>query len=741
MQIEKINYESFKSLQEQRCKDPHGILGMHAWNNGLIVRAFLPGVAEIKVIDSINTWNQYELFAGEFFGLFEGFIEGREDFFPYKFEIRAGGEIITQQDPYRFLPSLDSHELYFFNEGTETQLYNKLGAHLRQIMGVLGVSFTVWAPEAEAVYLIGDFNNWNTKSHPMRLLGSSGVWELFIPELEEGSLYKFHIRTKGGEFIDKTDPMAFYMELRPKTGSQVWNIKKYAWNDQNWLKKRASTNWQKSAMSIYEIQLSSWKRKAPLEEDENAVLSYQEYTEQLIPYLKKMNYTHVELMPITEFPFDGSWGYQVSGYYAPTSRFGNPDEFKYLVDQLHQNDIGVILDWVPAHFPKDAFSLAKFDGTALYEHENPTQGEHPHWGTLVFNYGRNEVRSFLTSNAFFWAKEYHIDGLRVDAVSSMIHLNYGREETGDWIPNEYGSFENLDAVRFLRNLNKAIHLDCPGVITIAEEATAWPCVSKPLEFHENALGFDFKWNMGWMHDTLKYFKIDPLFRKGSHSQITFSMIYYYNENFILPLSHDEVVHLKASLVNKMDGDYIHKIANLKLLYAYQYAHPGKKLLFMGSEFAQESEWNYKTSLDWFMLERDQPQNIQRLIIDLNHLYRQEQALWFDDHEKQGFEWLNCEDSDNSILSFVRKATLPDGKQEHIICVFNFTPVTRYNYPVGCPSDGDYEEVLNTDSAYYGGTNAGNLGKITGKWIGRDNQPYSLDLTLPPLGAIFLKPVI
>jgi 1,4-alpha-glucan branching enzyme len=573
----------------------------------------------------------------------------------------------------------------------------------------------------------------NQKSHPMRMLGSSGVWEIFIPGLGANELYKFHIKTKHGYFVDKTDPMAFYMELRPRTGSRTWKINNYQWNDQEWQKKKINTNWHQSPVSIYEIHLSSWKRKAPLEEDENAVLSYLEYAEQLIPYLKKMGYTHVELMPITEFPFDGSWGYQVSGYYAPTSRFGTPDEFKYLIDQLHQHDIGVILDWVPAHFPKDAFSLAKFDGTAVYEHSNPIQGEHPHWGTLIFNYGRTEVQSFLTSNAFYWIKEFHLDGLRVDAVSSMIHLNYGREETGDWLPNEHGSFENIAAIRFLQQLNKTIHAECPGVMMIAEEATAWPCVSKPLEFHEHALGFDFKWNMGWMHDTLKYFKQDPLFRKGVHDQITFSMAYYYNENFILPFSHDEVVHLKGSLLNKMHGDYIHKLANLKLLYAYQFAHPGKKLLFMGSELAQGSEWNYKTSLDWFNLDHNGPQHIQQLIADLNQLYRREKALWQNDYQTSGFQWIKADDRDHSIYTFARKAD-----NEHIICVLNCTPVTRYEYIIGCPSDGVYQEILNTDSAYYGGTNAGNQGSITGRWIARDNQPYSLSLTIPPLGAIYLK---
>ncbi len=730
----RINYEHLKALQEQRCKDPHGVLGMHASSEGLIVRVMMPGATEVHVIEDGKPENRYKLHSTDFFGLFEGIIS-RDDFFPYKVEAETSRGTVLKHDPYRFLPSIDSRELYFFNEGTETYLYEKLGAHFREVMGVKGVSFTVWAPEAQAVYLIGEFNNWHNTSHPMRTLGSSGVWEVFIPEVPEGMHYKFRIKTKFGHFIDKTDPMAFYMELRPGTNARTWNTKKYEWNDAAWVQKRSATNWHKSPVSIYEVQLGSWKRKAHADEDENAVLSYLEYTEQLIPYLVEMGYTHVELMPLTEFPFDGSWGYQVSGYYAPTSRFGTPDELKYFIDKLHQAGIGVIFDWVPAHFPKDAFSLARFDGSFMYEHENPQQGEHPHWGTLIFNYGRTEVRSFLTSNAFYWIKEFHVDGLRVDAVSSMIHLNYGREETGDWIPNKYGGVENLEAVEFLRNLNRVIHLECPGVMMIAEEATAWPCVSRPLEYHEHALGFDFKWNMGWMHDTLKYLKIDPLFRKGSHSQITFSMIYYYNENFVLPLSHDEVVHLKGSLVNKMHGDYIHKIANLKLLYSYQYAHPGKKLLFMGGEFAQESEWAYKNSLDWHMLDREQPRYIQQLIKDLNRLYFQERALWYNDHEQEGFVWLNADDKDNSILSFMRKAG-----NEHIICVFNFTPVTRYSYPVGCLSDGDYQEIFNSDSAFYGGTNAGNLGLLSGKWISRDGQPHSLEVTVPPLGAVFFKNV-
>ncbi|HEY9885704.1 MAG TPA: 1,4-alpha-glucan branching protein GlgB, partial [Vampirovibrionales bacterium] len=550
------------------------------------------------------------------------------------------------------------------------------------------------------------------------------------------SSYKFRIKAKNGEYFDKTDPMAFCMDLRPGTNSKVLNRNDYEWNDENWLKKRSQTNWHKSPVSIYELHLGSWKRKAHADENENAVLSYREYAEQLIPYLKEMGYTHVEFMPLSEFPFDGSWGYQVSGYYSATSRFGSPNDLKYFIDELHKAEIGVLLDWVPAHFPKDAFSLAKFDGTALYEHSDPQQGEHPQWGTLIFNYGRTEVCSFLISNAYYWIDEFHIDGLRVDAVSSMIHLNYGREETGDWIPNRDGGVENLEAIVFLRSLNKRLHYDHPGVLTIAEEATAWPCVSKPIEFHDKALGFDFKWNMGWMHDTLKYYKLDPVHRKGSHNQITFSMAYFYNENFVLPLSHDEVVHMKGSLINKMSGDYDWQVKQLKLLHAYQYAHPGKKLMFMGGEFGQQSEWAYKNSLDWFRLDYEEPRQIKQVVADLNKIYKQEKALWQDDFEQSGFRWINPNDADSSVLSFMRKAE--DG--EHMLCIFNFTPIDRPGYVIGCPTDENYEVVFNTNDAKYGGNNFGNCEELTGRWIKANDFPHSLVLDLPAFGALFLKAV-
>ncbi|MDX1919589.1 MAG: 1,4-alpha-glucan branching protein GlgB [Candidatus Caenarcaniphilales bacterium] len=725
-----LHPDHFRSLAEHRCRDPHSILGMHKDGDTLIIRTYQPGAWEVFLIDERQ--HKYPLQRTSFDSLFETTFTDR-DFFSYKIEVKYGDDLIQKIDPYSFLPSIDSKELYYFNEGTETRLYEKLGAHPKTLNAIPGVSFTVWAPEAEAVFLIGEFNNWHNYSHPMRMLGSSGVWEIFMPEVAEGTHYKFRIKTKSGAYLDKADPMGFYMELRPGTCSRVWNNDKYQWNDAEWIEKRKQTNWHKSPVSIYEIHLGSWKRKAHADENENAVLSYIEYAEQLIPYLQQMGYTHVEFMPLTEFPFDGSWGYQVSGYYAPTSRFGNPDELKYFIDKLHQAGIGVIFDWVPAHFPKDAFSLARFDGSAVYEHEDPRKGEHPHWGTLIFNYGRTEVRSFLTSNAYYWIDEFHVDGLRVDAVSSMVHLNYGREETGDWEPNKYGGVENLEAVGFLRELNRKVHADFPGVMMFAEEATAWPCVSKPLEYHDKALGFDFKWNMGWMHDTLKYMKTDPLYRKFSHDQITFSMIYFYNENFILPLSHDEVVHMKGSLINKMSGDYNSQINQLKLLYAFHYGHPGKKLLFMGGEIAQQSEWAYKNSLDWFRLDYAEPRGVQKLVADLNNLYKSEKALYQEDFERHGYQWINCNDRDNSILTFVRKA----GK-EHIICVFNFTPIPRYGYQIGCPSDCEYKEVFNSDSEIYGGSNVGNFGGVNGKWIKKDGFDYSMEINVPPFGAVFFQ---
>jgi 1,4-alpha-glucan branching enzyme len=721
-----------ESLFQQRCKDPHAVLGMHIQDGHTVVRALLPGAEQVTLIE--ENGQRHQLHKTNYYEVFDIHFPDRTDFFQYTFEIiDFKGDCYTKADPYSFLPSLDTKELYYFNEGTETKLYKKLGAHFRRCMGVEGVSFTVWAPEAEAVFLTGDFNGWHSYSHPMRMLGSSGVWEIFLPEAKEGQYYKYKIKTKQGYSIEKADPLSFWMELRPGTSSRLWKQDKYQWNDEKWLEKRLRTDWRKSPISIYEMHLGSWKRKAHADQDENAVLSYVEYVDELIPYLKKTGFTHVEFMPLTEYPFDGSWGYQVSGYYAPTSRYGNPDELKYLIDRLHQEDIGVLFDWVPAHFPKDAFSLARFDGSALYEHEDPRQGEHPQWGTLIFNYGRTEIQSFLISNAFYWIDEFHIDGLRVDAVSSMIHLNYGRESTGDWVPNKYGGVENLEAVNFLRSLNKRLHQEHPDVITMAEEATAWPCVSRPLEFHDHALGFDFKWNMGWMHDTLKFMKIDPLFRKGSHDLITFSMAYFYNENFILPLSHDEVVHMKGSLINKMSGDYMQRFAQVKLLYSHQYAHPGKKLLFMGAEIGQESEWAYKNSLDWFRLDYNEPRQINKLISDLNNIYKQEKPLWRDDFEFEGFKWLNSEDRDSSVYSFVRMAG-----DEHIICIFNYTPVPRYNYPVGCPTDGTYKEIFNSDSDIYGGSNVVNFDEMKGKWISLHGQPHSLEVNVPPFGATFIK---
>ncbi|MDJ0626137.1 MAG: 1,4-alpha-glucan branching protein GlgB [Candidatus Caenarcaniphilales bacterium] len=731
--------EKLKPLIEQYSKDPHAVLGMHKEAGNLIVRAYEPNAEEIFLMpfqgisQTETDSNKLKLDKISEQGFFEISL-GDKDFFAYKLEIKNCDGIFQKYDTYSFLPSIDSKELYYFNEGTDIFLYEKLGAHFKEVNGVEGFSFTVWAPEAVTVFLIGEFNCWHNQSHPMRMLGSTGVWEIFIPGLDNAAQYKYRIKTKNNSFVDKADPMAFYSELRPGNSSRLWKRRQYEWNDANWLEKRQKTNWHKSPISIYEIHLGSWKRKASANEDLNAYLTYREYADQLIPYIKKMGFTHVEFMPLSEFPFDGSWGYQVSGYFAPTCRFGNPDELKYLIDQLHQNDIGVIFDWVPAHFPKDRHSLARFDGTALYEHEDPRQGEHAQWGTYIFNYGRTEVKSFLISNAYYWLKEFHIDGLRVDAVSSMIYLNYGKDGEGNWVPNKYGGIENLEAVEFLRELNRRIHSDIPGVITIAEESTAWPCVSKPIEFDEKALGFDFKWNMGWMHDTLKYMSLDPLYRKHHHNQITFSMAYFYNENFVLPLSHDEVVHLKGSILNKMSGNYFQQIAQVKLLYSYMYAHPGKKLLFMGAEIAQQSEWAYERSLDWERLHYNEPQFVQKTIEDLNQLYKNESSFYREDHEVNGFKWIECNDSNNSTLSFIRKSG-----DEHIICVFNFTPVVRYNYRLGCPNSGSYIEIFNSDSEFFGGSNEGNYGKIESKMISQHGFEHSLDLTIPSFGAIFLRP--
>lgn len=628
---------------------------------------------------------------------------------------------------------LTDFDLHLIAEGTHYKNYEKLGAHVIEVDGVKGVHFAVWAPNAKRVSVIGNFNHWDHRKHPMRPLGNSGIWEIFIPGLDEGELYKFYIESKyHGYKEQKADPFAFFFEVRPKSAAIVYNIEnKHKWEDDEWIQKRAKKNWLESPISIYEVHLGSWMR---VKEEGNRFLTYRELSEHLIPYVKSLGFTHIELLPITEHPLDASWGYQTIGYFAPTSRYGRPEDFMYFVDQCHKNDIGVIMDWVPAHFPKDAHGLGFFDGTCLYEHEDPRKGEHKDWGTLIFNYGRNEVRNFLISNALFWIEKYHIDGLRVDAVASMLYLDYSRGP-GEWIPNIYGGNENLEAIEFIKKFNEVVHQYHPGVLTIAEESTAWPMVSRPT--YLGGLGFSMKWNMGWMHDTLEYFSKDPIFRKYHTNSLTFSLLYAFTENFILPFSHDEVVYGKKSMLDKMPGDIWQKFANLRALYGYMFGHPGKKLLFMGSEFGQWREWNFDDSLDWHLLEYNSHKGLQRFLIDLNKIYRSEPALYELDFDWQGFEWIDFHDSENSIISFIRKAKNPD---DFLVFVFNLTPVPRFNYRIGVPKGGFYKEILNSDSKYYWGSNLGNSGGIRAEEISAHERPFSLNLTLPPLSALIFKPL-
>lgn len=625
---------------------------------------------------------------------------------------------------------LTDFDLHLIGEGSHYKKYEKLGAHVVEINGIKGVHFAVWAPNAERVSVIGDFNNWDGRRHPMQVLGSSGVWEIFIPGLDEGELYKFEIKSKFHNYIAvKVDPYAFYFELRPKSASIVYNINKYQWNDSTWMEMRAKKNWFESQVSIYEVHLGSWMR---VPEEGNRWLTYRELADKLVKYVKEMGYTHIELLPVTEHPLDASWGYQTVGYFAPTSRFGTPEDFMYLIDQCHQNNIGVILDWAPAHFPRDAHGLGFFDGTCLYEHEDPRKGEHRDWGTLIFNYGRNEVRNFLISNALFWFEKYHVDGLRVDAVASMLYLDYSRKE-GDWIPNIFGGRENLEAIDFLKKFNEIAHEYHPGILTIAEESTAWPGVSRPT--YLGGLGFSMKWNMGWMNDMLEYISKDPVHRKYHHNNLTFSLLYAFTENFILVLSHDEVVHGKRSMLSKMPGDMWQKFANLRLFYGFMYGHPGKKLLFMGGEFGQWDEWNHDRSIDWHLLQYEPHWRLQKYVKDLNHLYRSEPALYEVDFNYWGFEWIDFRDSEQSIISFIRRSKAPD---DFLIFVCNFTPVPRFNYRIGVPQSGFYKEILNSDSSEYWGSNLGNSGGVPAEEIPWHGRPYSMNITLPPLATIVFK---
>ncbi len=660
-------------------------------------------------------------------GFFCATVAGAERDVPYRLHItKSDGSEELARDAYQYRPIMGDVDLHLFSEGQHWKIYEKFGAHLRTIGDATGVYFAVWAPNAQRVSVVGDFNDWDGRVNPMRKLLSAGVWELFLPGIKQGAHYKFEIRTQTGAVLLKSDPFAFFNQHGKSTASLVYDLERYTWSDVEWMEARRTKNWPRSPISIYEVHLGSWRRK-----EGNRQLTYLELADTLLPYVLEMGYTHIEVLPAAEHPFEGSWGYQVTNYYAPTSRFGPPDDFRHFIDKCHQAGIGVIVDWVPAHFPKDAHALAEFDGTDLYEHMDPRQGEHQDWGTLIFNYGRNEVRNFLIGNALFWLDKYHIDGLRVDAVASMLYLDYSRQP-GQWVPNAYGGRENLDAIHFLKGFNEVCYERFPGIITIAEESTAWPGVTRPT--YLGGLGFGFKWNMGWMHDFLQDMSIDPIYRRYHHNNITFSLLYAFQENFILVLSHDEVVYGKRSLLSKMPGDEWQKFANLRMFLAWMYGQPGKKLLFMGGEFGQRNEWNHDTQLDWQLLDLPRHDGLRRLVQHLNHTYKNEPALWQLDDTYDGFDWIDFHDADNSVVSFLRKSR--DG--DVVVFVVNATPVVRYNYRLGVPESGFYREIINTDGETYGGSNVGNLGGLHSEareWMGRE---HSIIIHLPPLATLAFK---
>lgn len=726
--VSEIHPDAIKAFIDGKNGEPSSILGRHVSDKEVSIRTFRPWADTIHLVND-KTQQKILMDKIDDAGLFVAQVDETWIDISYHYEAKTfDKEIEIYADPYVFEPLLSDYDLYLFGEGRHHEIYEKLGAHLRVIDGIHGVNFAVWAPNAYKIAVVGDFNRWDTRTNVMQSRGKGGIWEIFIPNIDLGTVYKYDVRSHNrGYQAQKADPYGFYAEIRPNTASIVYDIEQYDWQDDAWMIERAAKDPLVQPMNIYEIHLGSWKR-----DDENEFLSYRELAVELIPYLVEMGYTHIELLPITEHPLDASWGYQVVGYYAPTSRFGTPDDFMYFVDQCHHNGVGVILDWVPAHFPKDEHGLNYFDGTHLYSHEDPRKGEQLDWGTMVFNYGRNEVRNFLVANALFWLKKYHLDGLRVDAVSSMIYLDFSREE-GQWIPNQYGSNENIEALDFLREFNEAVHAEAPGAVTIAEESTSWAMVSRPT--YVGGLGFTFKWNMGWMHDTLKYMKRDPIYRRYHHNQITFALLYAFSENFVLSLSHDEVVHGKGSLIGKMPGDYWRQFAELRLLFGYQYTQVGKILNFMGSEFGQFSEWSEERSLDWHLLDYEKHSQMQKWSKDLNHFYRNQPALYEVDFDEEGFRWIDANDADGSTYSYIRYA---EDKDDFLITVLNFTPVVRENYYLGVPEEGFYKEMLNSDAEEYGGSNVGNMGGVQSEPVERYSLPHSISLTLPPLGILILK---
>jgi 1,4-alpha-glucan branching enzyme len=725
--VKPVNHDELKRLVAGTHHNPHALLGPHPHAGSVTVRTLRPLAQTVRVEMADGT--RVEL-SHELEGVWAGVLPTAE--VPdYRVRVAYGDGIEhVQDDAYRFLPTLGEIDLHLVGEGRHEQLWNVLGAHVRQYDGpigpVSGTSFAVWAPNARAIRLVGDFNRWDGSAHPMRAMGSSGVWELFVPDVAEGNRYKFEILGSDGSRRAKADPMARAAERPPATASVVTSTA-YEWEDGDWMATRAATNPHNGAMSIYEVHLGSWRQGE----------TYRSLAEHLVNYVKDLGFTHIELMPVMEHPYGPSWGYQVTGYYAPTSRFGSPDDFRYFVDTMHRNGIGVLLDWVPAHFPKDDFALARFDGQALYEHPDPRRGDHPDWGTHVFDFGRPQVRNFLVANAVYWLEEFHVDGLRVDAVASMLYLDYSRED-GEWVPNIYGGRENLEAVQLLQEANATVYKSVQGAITIAEESTSWPGVTRAT--HLGGLGFGLKWNMGWMHDSLGYMALEPIHRQYHHHQVTFSMMYAWSENFVLPVSHDELVHGKGSLLRKMPGDRWQQLANLRAYLAYMWSHPGKQLVFMGSEFAQESEWTDGRSLDWWLLDQPAHYGVHALVKDLNRVYRSNPAMWELDSVAEGFQWIDANDAAGNTFSFLRFGSAdPAGERRTLASIVNFSGGPHHNFRLGLPHGGRWNEILNTDSEIYGGSGVGNLGSVVAEEVPWHGQPYSALLTVPPLGAVWFEP--
>jgi len=726
-----VSVSQIELILKTESGNPHEILGMHVINykgkTAVAVREFIPSACKITVKDA-KSGSLYVMEKVHDDGFFEIIVPRRKKYFKYKLLVDFGkGNVWETDDQYTFEPTISEYDRYLFNSGTHYEIYEKLGAHIKTINGTKGTSFAVWAPNAKSVTVAGTFNGWDERRSQMRMLGESGIWEIFIPGAGENDIYKYRVKSQSGAVVEKSDPYGFLMQLRPKTGSIVYDIEKYKWDDSQWLESRKSGRYDKP-LNIYEVHMGSWRRYG----NENRFMTYREAAEDLLNYVVDMGYTHIEFLPLSEHPFDGSWGYQVTGYFAPTSRYGTPEELMYLIDKCHQKGIGVILDWVPAHFPKDSFGLARFDGTALYEHQDPRLGEHLEWGTYIFNYGRKEVSNFLISNALYWAEKYHVDGLRVDAVASMLYLDYCRSD-GQWIPNKYGGRENLEAVEFMKHLNSVMHSRNAGVMMMAEESTAWEGVTRDVKY--NGLGFTFKWNMGWMNDFLSYIKKETVYRKYHHNTLTFSMVYNYNENFILVLSHDEVVHLKGSMINKMPGDMWQKAANLRVAYGFMYSHPGKKLLFMGNEIAQFSEWSEARSLDWHLLEFDTHKNIQKYMKELNRFYMSNSALWQKDFDPNFFRWIDSNDGERSLLSFERRS-----ESESLVVLCNFTESVHTGYRLGVPQNGTYTEIFNSDKTDFGGSGVINEGTFESSQVWSGSCENSIQITVPPLGICIFKKI-